>query len=65
VTIEQEMVETEFVQHNVKQRKLQSVEIEHLKNEKNVIVDLKIEKIKNVQKNALHINQIILIVEIE
>jgi hypothetical protein len=65
VIIEQEMVETEFVLLNVRQRKLQSVEIEHQKNEKNVIIEQIIEMIKNVQKNVQNINQNILIVEIE
>ena len=65
MTIKRETVETENVQHNVRLNQLQYVEIEYLKNEKPVIMDQKIEKINNVQKNVHYIIQDIQIVEIE
>jgi deoxyadenosine/deoxycytidine kinase len=64
VIIEKTMEEMVNVQHNVKYKKKLYAEIEHKKNEKNVIIDLKITvTIINVLKNVQHIKQIIQIVE--
>jgi hypothetical protein len=58
VTIEITMEEMVNVQHNVKNKKKQFVEIKNKKKEKNVITDLKIMvKTTNVQKNVQYINQ--------